>query len=246
MRLELNLYNFSNSPLGFNYNESLRGIILENLENVDRALSKEFHDDPHHIFNFSNILGHSYIKNNNLYIKRGILFISSPDKEFILKSIKGFLKKPLISITNNKTYTKYSVVNMRIYEQNLENINRFQTVSPIILKLKNQLFKDKYQYVYIDNKSTEADIELWKDTLIKSIKSRYEFFTGDSVDYINVNLNSKDFYSKYIKIKNQRYLCTAGKLELNTNSKVKEFINDIGIGSKLKFGFGLLEGVTNE
>lgn len=234
MRLELNIYNINNSILEYNYNEALRKIILLYLAKTDDSLARLFHDDPHYIFSFSSVLGRSHSNKYGIFIKRGVLFVSSPDKDFIFTLLKSFLKFPIFEIGLSNS-TKFAVSNMRI----LDNLSyssplKLMTLSPIILKRDNK-------YIAIDKDSNEDDVNLWIDTLKYSVKSRYKFFTGNTIDNIGIEINRSDFKTKYIKIKDQRYLCSEGRLEIRADREVLEFINDVGLGMKQKFGFGYIE-----
>lgn len=238
MRLELNVYNINNSILNYNYNESVRKVILSYINRIDIEIAKKYHDDPHYIFNFSNIIGRSHSNKSGVYIKRGILFISSPNRDFIYTLLKSFLKFPVFSLDMDKT-VKFAVLNMRI----LDNVNyssplRIRTVSPIILKRDNK-------YIAIDKNSSNKDVSLWIDTLKYSIRSRYKFFTGSVINDLDIELNKDDFRTKYIKIKEQRYICSDGKLKIYGDKNVIDFINDVGLGMKQKFGFGCVEAMYN-
>ncbi len=237
MRLEINIYNIDNNMLTYNYNESLRGVILEKLRAVNPELSKIYHDDPKHIFNFSQILGRSHSNKYGIHIKRGILFISSLENEFISNIIKSFLKNPLFEINNNGSTTRFATSNMRIIDNynNKSNV-KLITLSPIIIKLK-----DENKFLAINNESSDSDIDTWVNTLKYSIKSRYMYFTNDEINNLDIKIDKNDFKTKYIKIKNQRYLCSDGIIDISAEPKLIRFINDVGLGMKLKFGFGFME-----
>ncbi len=237
MRLEINIYNIDNNLLAYNYNESLRGVILEKLRDVNPELSKIYHDDSKHIFNFSEILGRSHSNKYGINIKRGVFFISSLENEFISNIIKSFLKNPLFEINNNGLKTKFATTNMRIIDNysNKSNV-KLITLSPIILKLK-----DENKFLAINNESSDSDIDTWINTLKYSIKSRYMFFKNDEVSNLDIKINKNDFKTKYIKVKKQRYLCSNGTINISAEPKLINFINDVGLGMKLKFGFGFVE-----
>jgi CRISPR/Cas system endoribonuclease Cas6 (RAMP superfamily) len=165
MRLELNIYNLNNSILEYNYNEALRKVILLYLAKTDNNLAKLFHDDPHYIFSFSSILGHSHSNKYGIFIKRGVLFVSSPNKDFIFTLLKSFLKFPIfkIGLRNNN---KFAVSNMRILDNlNYDSPVKLMTLSPIILKRDNK-------YIAISGDSNEDDVNLWIDTLEYSVKCK--------------------------------------------------------------------------
>lgn len=236
MRLELNIYNINNSILEYNYNEDLRKLILLYLSKTDNNLARLFHDDPHYIFSFSNILGHSHSNKYGIFIKRGVIFVSSPNKDFIFTLLKSFLKFPILEIGLSNS-TKFAISNMRILDNlSYDSPAKLMTLSPIILKRDNK-------YIAISGDSSDNDVNLWIDTLKYSVKSRYKFFTGNIIDNVGIEINKSDFKTKYIKIKDQRYLCSEGKLEISANREVLEFINDIGLGMKQKFGFGYIEAI---
>jgi CRISPR-associated endoribonuclease Cas6 len=238
MRLELNLYNFENSILEYNYNEALRQLILMKIKNIDPKVAQVYHDDPHNAFNFSSILGRVHSTRNGLVLKRGNLYISSSSKEFIFTLLKSFLKDPIIKL-NLKNNPKFAVTNMRILDSiHYKPSMKFTTISPIILKNRYNV------YLGITKDSSSDEVTKWINTLQYSIKSRYHFFTNKNVDNITIIPEQPSFKTKLIKIKDRTYICSEGKLNIATDENTISFINDYGLGMKTKFGFGCIEEVN--
>ena len=220
MRLKITLKGQKNLMIPFNYNHILSSIIYNKID--DLTLANKLHSsNSFKFFTFSRInVKNREIINNYIISKNGVIsfYLSSPSDVLIKNFAYGFLKDEVKFLNN-----KLKVIKIEVLETpNFEEISKFKTISPIIIKSKKEI---------------NGEIKTWDlppsdkiSSTDKKIKA-YSEMANVKRKRISINKGSQTTYHRAYMMD----LILEGDIELI------EFAYDVGLGEKNSIGFGMVK-----
>lgn len=143
-------------------------------------------------------------------------------------------KKIPLEQDNEMTLIRVNEVNQQkiINQQAL-----FQTASPLCIRQHNQQSNQDYYYSYSSKE--------FKETFLQVV--RRQLLNAGFPDEHLAGLNIEPIYCKKVIVKhyNCNIECTLGKILLEGNQLILQYLLEAGFGSRKSSGFGMLELVSN-
>ena len=241
MRLAITFASKNEVILPIHYNELLQGLIYHLL---DKALAEKLHNEgfvyrkrKFKLFTFSRIFGKLKKEGDKFKISSPFkLFISSPYTEMLQSFTSNLIKKPEISLDQNKIWIE-SIEILAIPEIKKEIFIRM--LSP--LTIYSTLYSpDGKKKTYYYNPSEKEFPMLIKENIIKKYKAFYGKMPSSEEFFIEPikldNRNEKIVIYKGFVIKGWM-----GKFKLRGEPELLKLAYDAGLGAKNSQGFGMFE-----
>ncbi len=238
MRLKITLKGQKNLMIPFNYNHILSSIIYNKID--DLTLANKLHSsNSFKFFTFSRInVKNREIINNYIISKNGVIsfYLSSPSDVLIKNFAYGFLKDEVKFLNN-----KLKVIKIEVLETpNFEEISKFKTISPIIIKSKKEI---------------NGEIKTWdlppSDKFFRGIENNLikKYCVFNKISSTDKKIKA---YSEMANVKRKRISINKGSqttyhraymmdLILEGDIELIEFAYDVGLGEKNSIGFGMVK-----
>lgn len=163
--------------------------------------------------------------------KGGYIIISSLDQEFIDTMILGIIKNQTIGFG-----MKFCGID-HIQEKFYNGYNKFATLSPFIIKIKEG---DESVFVTLHDPDFEEILEEYLKFKINKIKPNW------NLKHFRAYVPDNDTHKvKTIMVKNVKNLANQCHVVLDCNKEVAELLYNIGIGKSTGSGFGTIYTVDN-
>jgi len=220
-----------------------RDVNIQNQHNINgyvhKCLGKDnkYHDNKPSHYSISGLRGGKLNSDkktlsfkNNPYI-----IISSLDYEFINNIVEGVCDEKNKSLFSGMEYDKIEIID----EKNYDGWNYFATLSPILIRIKNEV--KKYNFVTVDDDDFE-------DVLTENTKRKL-------LNY-DTKLDLKDFKIKIPENKSHKVKFINGKgksfsrasqchVNVFSTKKIAKILYHIGLGKSTGSGFGSIYYTNN-
>lgn len=226
MRIKINC-KLQNHIVSTEYRRALISFLKCALINYNKEIFKKYYGNKQEKdFSFSCFFHIDYIKNNLIYLKEKkfhITFSFLDNNEAILFSnaFNNVKDKEFTIFENN-----FKIIDMVIEkEAEIKNEINCKTLSPIIIRDFN-------------NKYVSLDEEKGKEILINKLNSilkNVDLPNNIEIENINVKKKPIHFY------KNVKIISSIGTFTLIGDSKSLDYLYKIGLGSRRKAGFGMID-----
>lgn len=226
MRIKLNL-ELDNNLVSTEYRRALISFLKCVLISYNKEVFEKYYgDNQEKDFSFSCFFHIESIKDNIIYLKDKkfhitFSFFDSNEALLFINAFNNLKDKKFTLFENN-----FKIIDIIIEkEAKIENEIKCKTLSPIIIRDFNN------NYVSLDE-------EKGKQTLINKLKSLLKHVNlSDDIEIKDINIKKKPIHFYH----NVKLISSIGTFTLKGDSKSLEYLYKIGLGSRRKSGFGMIE-----